>query len=420
MATEEHATTPAPAATDPLLSAPDPDVIELFLPQTRPDPFPLYRRMRARGPIWETPAELWVATGFEACAAILRDGRFSTDQRNAVAYDFVRDPAVQELLDRRAQALLFMDPPAHTRIRSIVNKAFTPRVVDRLRPHIQEIADGLLGAAAARGEMELIRDFAYPLPVIVIAEMLGVPPEDRGLFEGWSHALAANLDPLRPPEQVEAAMEAADAFDAYFARLIEERRRAPRDDLLTALIAAEDSGDRLNEAELLALCTLLLIAGHETTANLIGNGLLALLRNPGQMALWRARPEIAPAAVEELLRYDGTVQLTGRSALDEVEVAGAVIRKGQAVLTLLAAANRDPERFEAPDALRLERGDSRHLAFGAGAHFCLGAPLARVEGAIALGALVQRFPGMALAGEPRWRETLVLRGLESLPLALEA
>lgn len=399
----------------------DPELLAIFLPENRPDPYPVYERLRANGPLRPSPTGVWIAAGHEAAAAILRDERFGSDMRKASGYGFLDQPESRELMDRRAKVMLFSDPPDHTRLRSLVNRAFTARVVERLRDRVRAIATDLIDAVRARGEMDLIADLAYPLPVTVIAEMLGVPPGDHERFAGWSRALARNLDPVAPPEVLEAAYAAGEAFDEYFLELIAERRARPRDDLLTSLIQAEDQGHHLSEDELLSMCALLLIAGHETTVNLIGNGTLALLRHPGELARLRDDPALTPGAVEELLRYDSPVQLTGRTALADVDVAGTKLGTGDLVLVLVGGANRDPARFAEPETLRVDREDARHhLAFSAGAHFCLGAQLARVEGAIALEILL-RLDDLRLAtDEPPWKQNLVLRGLESLPLAFRA
>ena len=304
-----------------------------------------------------------------------------------------------------------------------MSKAFTPKVVDGLRPRIQELVDELLDAVAAKGSMEIIEDLAYPLPVIVICEMLGVPPEDHETFKEWSRAAARSLDPeeILPPEVQEERRQTLESFGDYFRALIVERRKDLKDDLISALIEAEEAGDKLTEEELLSTCILLLVAGHETTVNLIGNGALALLRNPDQLEMLRDDPSLAPRAVEELLRYDPPVQMTGRTALEDIEIGGGTVRKGQQVILLLAAANRDPERFADPDRLDITRDDTRHLAFSFGTHFCLGASLARLEGEIALGTLVRRFQGLKLQTEaPEYKENITLRGLASLPVAFSS
>ena len=401
------------------MSKAEPVVFNPLDPNFRIDPYSVYRRLRQEGPIHEGPLGIRVLTRYDDCEAVLKDRRWSSDFRNAVQENF--EPDWDILGDTRP--FLFLDPPDHTRLRGLVSKAFTPRVVEGLRPRIQELVDELLDRVAERGSMDVIEDLAYPLPVIVISEMLGVPAEGHETFRGWSRELARSLDPeiVVTPEVLERRMNAIASFDDYFRGLIAERRKAPRDDLLSNLMAAEEEGDKLSEAELLATCRLILVAGHETTVNLIGNGTLALLRNPDQLEKLRDDPSLARSAVEELLRYDPPVQFTGRIALEEMEVAGATFRKGDNVVLLLGAANRDPDQFPDPERLDITRDDDRHLAFGYGIHFCLGAPLARVEGQIALSTLVRRFEGLELRTElPEYKENIVLRGLRSLPVGFTA
>jgi len=316
--------------------------------------------------------------------------------------------------------MLDRDPPDHTRLRGLVNKAFTPRVVEGLRPHIQKIVDGLLARVEGAGTMDLIEEFAYPLPVTVICQMLGVPVEDRERFKQWGLDIARGLDAILLPPDSDVARRSVAARHAladYFRALIAERRAAPRGDMLSDLIAAEEAGDKLSEDELLATCILLLVAGHETTVNLIGNGTLALLRHPDQLRRLREDPGLIGSAVEELLRYDGPVQRTARIPSADVRFDGLTIGKGEMVMPFIGAADRDPAQFPDPDRLDITRTDNRHIAFGWGIHFCLGAPLARVEGQIAIGTLVQRLPRLALATDrPEYRQSLTLRGLTTLPV----
>ena len=320
------------------------------------------------------------------------------------------------------QVVARLDPPRHTRLRLLVNKAFTPRTVEELAPFIRAFVDKALDAAAARGRMELMADLAFPLPATVIAEMLGVPPEDRDRFKQWSDdstAAAANLPSNLSPEVVRKSIAGMEELQNYFRGIIAQRRAEPRDDLISALVKAQEEEDRLSEQELLANSVLLLNAGHETTTNLIGNGTLALLRHPDQMRRLRDDPSLLPSGVEELLRYDSPVQFTTRILKADLELGGKVLRAGQAVLLLLGAANRDPEQFPDPDRLDVGRPDNKHLAFGHGPHFCLGAPLARLEGRILFEALLRRTPGMRLDGPPpRYRQNFNLRGLEALPVSL--
>jgi cytochrome P450 len=317
-------------------------------------------------------------------------------------------------------SMLDRDPPDHTRLRGLVSKAFTPRVVERLRPHIQQIVDGLLDRVESAGSMDLIESFAYPLPVIVICQMLGVPVEDRERFKQWGLDIARGLDSILLPPDSEVLLRSAAsrrALSDYFRELIAKRRASSREDLLSALIAAEEAGDKLSEEELLATCILLLVAGHETTVNLIGNGTLALLRHPDQLQRLREHPELISSAVEELLRYDGPVQRTARIPSEDVTIGGQTIAKGEMVMPFIGAADRDPAQFPDPDRLDIARADNRHIAFGWGIHFCLGAPLARVEGQLAILTLVQRLPKLALATDtPEYRQSLTLRGLTALPV----
>ena len=385
-------------------------------PEFLADPYPTYHRLRIEDPVHQSPLGFWVLTRYEDVVAALRDPRLAKEAIAAfVAARFGVDvpPGIGlSMLDR--------DPPDHTRLRSLVSKAFTPRVVEGLRPHIQEIVDGLLARVEAAGSMDLIEEFAYPLPVIVICEMLGVPVEDHERFKGWSLDIARGLDAIMLPPDSEVArssMTSRRALANYFRELIAKRRASPRGGLLSALIAAEEAGDKLSEDELLSTCVLLLIAGHETTVNLIGNGTLALLRNPGELQRLRENPGLIGTAVEELLRYDGPVQRTARIPSSEVTIGGRTIAQGEMVMPFIGAADRDPAQFPDPDRLDITRADNRHIAFGWGIHFCLGAPLARVEGQIAINTLVQRLPKLALATDrPEHRESLTLRGLKSLPV----
>ncbi|HEV8438018.1 MAG TPA: cytochrome P450 [Methylomirabilota bacterium] len=380
------------------------------------NPYPTYHRLRAEDPVHQSPLGFWVLTRYEDVAAALRDPRFAKEAIAAFVaarFGFAAPGIGLSMLDR--------DPPDHTRLRSLVSKAFTPRVVETLRPHIQQIVDGLLDRVAGAASMDLIEDFAYPLPVIVICQMLGVPVEDRERFKQWGLDIARGLDAIMLPPDSEVTRRSAasrNAITDYFRELIAERRASPRADMLSALIAAEEAGDKLSEEELLATCILLLVAGHETTVNLIGNGTLALLRHPAELRRLREAPTLIASAVEELLRYDGPVQRTARIPSEDVTIGDRTIAKGELVMPFIGAADRDPAQFRDPDRLDITRGDNRHIAFGWGIHFCLGAPLARVEGQIAINTLVQRLPKLALATDtPQFRQSLTLRGLSTLPVA---
>ena len=400
----------------------EPIVFNPLDPAFRIDPYSVYRRLREEAPVHQGPLGAWVFSRYADCMAILKDPRSSSDPRNSEAFENAVEQGQfdpDQNLVNGAQAFLFLDPPDHTRLRGLVSKAFTPRVVEAMRPRIQERVDELLDAVAEKGSLEVIEDLAYPLPVNVICDLLGVPPEDHVKFRDWSREAARSLDPVEalPPEAVEARQRVGDQFAEYFRALIQKRRGSPGDDLLSALMAAEEEGDTLSEDELLATAILLLIAGHETTVNLIGNGMLALLRHPDQLQRLADDPSLAKSAVEELLRYDPPVQLTGRTALEDMEIGGGTIRKGQQTILLLGSANRDPEQFSDPERVDISRADNHHIAFGFGIHFCLGAPLARVEGEIALGTLVRRFSGLKLlVDEPEYKENIILRGPQSLPV----
>jgi pimeloyl-[acyl-carrier protein] synthase len=385
-----------------------------FLPEVHADPYPSYHALREAEPVHRSALlGLWVATRYEDCALILRDDHLSADRTNALGFR----PAPGVLNDR---SMLGLDPPDHTRLRKLVMKAFTPRTVEDLRSLVEGlVADGL-DRAAARGGVELIDELAYPLSATVIATMMGLRAADWPRFRRWSQAQVASLDPMtgRDRGRVLAYQAARDELATYLRDEIADRRRAPRDDLTSLLVAAEEEGDVLTGRELVIMLNLILVGGYETTVNLIGNGVLALLQHPDQLALLRERPELIEPAVEEFLRFDGPVQLRSRVAMRDFELGGHRIGRGEQVMALTGAANRDPERYPEPDRLDITRHPNPHLTFGHGIHFCLGAPLARMEAQVAVGALVERFPHMRLAGTPERADTITLRGLRRLPLAL--
>jgi pimeloyl-[acyl-carrier protein] synthase len=383
-----------------------------LLVQFRENPYPLYQYLLATAPVqWNDTLGAWTLARYADVVSSLTDARFSADRT-------VGSPPEAEPL---AKSMLVSDPPDHTRLRALVQKAFTPRMVEQLRPRIIAIVGELLERITERGgSADLISDFAYPLPVVVIAELLGVPAEDRVKFHEWSAVVAESLDPLISEDVAQRLPAAREGLHSYLRGIIAERRREPRSDLISALVAVEERGDVLSEPELVVMCTLLLIAGHETTVNLIGNGMLALLRNPEQLALLREDSSLVTSAIEELLRFDSPVQMTGRIATQAVEFHGHTVQPGEWILPLLGAANHDPAQFADPDRLDLKRTPNAHVAFGRGIHFCLGAPLARLEGQIAIGALVRRFPNLQLAGEPVRRKQITLRGLQSLPVSTGA
>jgi cytochrome P450 len=394
------------------------------------DPYAVYAELRRANPVHRNALGFWVFTRHADCLALLRDRRSSSDGRNVDTTSF-RELRVADLpahdgpeaMLAEMAPFLFRDPPDHTRLRGLVQKAFTPRVVEGLRPRLEEICEALLDDALARGEVDLVADYAYPLPVQIIVEMLGVPAEDHEQFRVWSHALARGLDPdfLLPPDAVQQRLGAILSFVQYFAALIEQRRQKPGEDLLTRLIQAEEQGDVLTQGELLSTCILLLVAGHETTVNLISGGALTLMEHPDQLALVRDDPSVIRSAVEEMLRYVCPVQLTGRVALEEMEVGGARIARGEFSMLLIGSANRDPDAFDDPETFDVRRAENNHLGFGFGIHHCLGAPLARLEAQIALPALFRRAPHLRrTTDELSYKENIVLRGLESLPVQLSA
>ncbi|MCH8813625.1 MAG: cytochrome P450 [Chloroflexi bacterium] len=387
-------------------------VFNPFDPKFRANPYPTYKRLLEEAPVFQSPLGV-VLSRHRDCESVLRNHRkWSSDLRNATDSGFEPNLDLFDL-DR---PFLFLDPPDHTRLRSLVSRAFTPRVVEELRARVQVIVDDLLNAVSEQGIMEVIDDFAHPLPVIVISEMLGVPSQSHSQFREWSAELAKSLDPelAAQPEAVERQRRAIALFDDLFKELIAERRDKPKGDLLSALVQAEEEGDKLTEGELLSTCRLILIAGHETTVNLIGNGVLQLLRHPDELQKLRDDPSLAGSAVEEILRYDPPVQLTGRIALEDMEFDGVAVPKGHGVTCLIGAANRDPERFPDPETFDITRGDDRHLSFGFGIHFCIGAPLARVEGQVALATFVRRLKSPELLTKSPKYKNFVLRGLESL------
>ncbi len=384
-------------------------------PRMARDPYPFYAELRAKDPVHRSRLlDAWVFSRHADVDAILRDfRRFSNDQRK-------RDPRLRRRrrsLPLPEPTILFLDPPDHTRLRSLVNKAFTPRAVTALEARIRGMAAALLDAADPAG-FDLMDTLANPLPVMVIAEMLGVPPEDRAQFKVWSNQRARILEPTVSGRELQIAQQASRSLDAYFGTIIEARRAEPRDDIISALVHVEEAGDRLTEREMLGMLRLLLVAGNETTTNLIGNGVLALLRHPEQMRALRDDPGLIPMAVEELLRFDSPVQASLRLVLEDCEVNGFPLRRGDNAVLLNGAANHDPAAFDDPDRLDVRRGEVNHVAFGRGIHYCLGAPLARLEARVAIEVLLARWPALRLlAHRPVFRQSIVLRGLDALPIA---
>jgi cytochrome P450 len=391
-------------------------------PELVADPYPTLRQLREEDPVhWSEVLGGWVLTRYADVRTALADPRLSADRitpflgRQALT----ATDAIQALLRQVGLWVVFTDPPVHTRLRSVLGRAFSAGMAALRRSRVEAIVDRLLADAGAIGDMDLIRDFAYPLPVTVIGDLLGVPPEDHERLKVWSDELASFIgSSLTTPDKYQRAAHGVVELHGYFERLVARRRATPADDLVTVLLAAEGRPDGLEKDELVASCVLLLFAGHETTANLIGNGALALIRNPAEARAWREDPKITAEAVEELLRYDGPTAAMVRIAGEDVPIADRVIRRGQRLFLMINAANRDPAQFAEPDRLDLRRADNRHLAFGHGIHFCLGAPLARLEGQVALPALLTRCPTLSLRDDaPKWLDSLIFRGMRSLPVA---
>jgi cytochrome P450 len=398
---------------------PEAVAFELFrTPEGRANPYPRYHTLRSLAPVhYSEVVRGWVLTRYEDCNAVLRDPRFIRGY--AVSLD-QRRPNWRErrALVRGERTLLNLDGPAHTRLRKLVARAFTPRSVERLRPAVEVMVDEPLDRLAAAGGGDLMTELAFPLPVRVIGELLGVPDEDRARFRDLAARLTVVFEMGNTSEQWKGAEEAGTEIDRYFTALIASKRARPADDLLSALLAVDDGGDRLSDGELVSLSSLLFVAGFETTTNLIGNGILALLNHPDQIALLRGRPELFANLPDELLRYDGTVQLVTRLASEAVEVGGALIETNETVFPLLGAANHDPARYDDPDRLDVTRTDIRPLSFGGGIHYCLGAALARLETEIVFRKLISRFGIIDLDGLAPRRDRLSLRGPDLVPVVL--
>jgi cytochrome P450 len=403
-----------------------PPMINPFEPGFFDDPYSQYRAVREHEPVHHSPMGAWLLLRYGDVNRVLRDQTLSVEERHAAVPRQV-DPEIQALLDRRGErvdrSMLNLDPPDHHRLRRLVSKVFTPKMIESLRPRVQQLVDEYLDAAVARGdEIDVIADLAFPLPFTVISEMLGIPDTNNRLqLREWSGQLVRTFDPIITVEEAKIAFDAGDNMYAYLTDVIAWKREHPSDDVLSALIAAEDDGDRLSTEELNEQTALLFIAGHETTVNLIGNGMLALLRNRVQLELLQGDPSLDANAVNELLRYDSPVQMSRRITLTDYEIDGIAIERGALVMTCLGAANHDPAHFGGnADELDLRRANANeHVSFGGGVHMCLGAHLARLEGQVAIGTLVRRYPDLALAtDEPEWNGRIVLRGLSRLPVAL--
>lgn len=393
-------------------------------PAFKANPYPFYARLRAEAPVARVKLPdkqiAWLVTRYDDVLAVLKDERFAKDPRSALTPEqLARQPRIPRRFEPLNRNMLDVDGADHARLRALVHKAFTPGRIEAIRARIQSLTEELLDRVERNGRMDLIRDYALPLPTTIIAEMLGIPAQDRHKFHRWSSTIiSAGWSRWRTLRAILPVM----AFMTFIRKLLESRRAHPGDDLATALVQAEEAGDQLSGDEMMAMVFLLLIAGHETTVNLIGNGMLALLTHPAQMKMLQANSALMPSAVEELLRFESPLETaTERYAREDLPLCGATIPRGALVFAVLASANRDERQFSQPDTLDLAREDNKHLAFRFGTHYCLGAPLARLEGRIALETLLRRFPDLRLARPAeklRWRRGIVLRGLEELPVAL--
>jgi cytochrome P450 len=393
-------------------------------PAINADPFAIFRRLQDEDPVhWSDAVRGWNITRYDDVRAIALDREMSAD-RVRPFFAVLPSEEQRKLADLQHYLTLwavFKDPPDHTRLRGLMNRAFTPRAVEALRPNIERIVDDLLDIVVERGEADLIADFAYPLPASVIMDMLGVPRSDLGVMKVWSDDIALFVGIARTtPGKHARAQAGTREMAAYFRRLVAERRKAPRDDMISALIAAEEQAQHLTEDEIVATCILLLFAGHETTTNLLGNGLYYSMRFRDQWERLTGDLSLVDSAIEEWLRYDGPSGALARIVAADIEFGGRALKKGQRVLAFTSAANRDGAQFRDPDSLDLGRTPNAHLAFGHGIHFCLGAPLARLEGQIAARSLARRFPYIRLAGDtpPAWTDSVILRGLAALPVTL--
>jgi cytochrome P450 len=391
---------------------------DLLSQKVQADPYPVYREMRAKDPVhWSELARAWFLTRYAEVASVLKDSRFSvegTQQKSNERMGYKLDEA-SPLRRINKRWMLFVDPPDHTRLRGLVNRAFTPKAVEGLRPKIQELVDGLIDQVQDRGHMDIVHDVGDPLPAKVLAYLLGLPAEDSAVLKPWADVVGMGIDPILAPEVVVRINRVILEAGEYFERHIEQRRRNPTDDLLSSLISVEEQGEKLSSDELLSLLFLFLAAGTETTTNLTCNGLYTILRHPDQLERLRQDPSLIETAIEEFLRFETPVQVTGRVAMEDVEVGGKIIRKGHPVGLLLGAANRDPAQFPDPDRLDIGRTPNRHDAFSFGIHFCVGAPLGRAEAAIAIGTVLRRLPKLKLQSDtPHWRPTMNNRGLQTL------
>jgi len=395
----------------------------LLTPDFFADPYPFYHQLRSTQPVyWSDRLGAWLLTRYTDVASALHDSRLKSGSRIQAIMSQLPETVrseTQPLYQHLTKMMAFTDPPNHTRLRTLVGKAFTPGTVAKLRPRIQAIVDELLDKVQGTGKADLVRDFAYPLPAIVICEMLGIPLEVRDHFKQWSNDIVGFVSAGQvTAHKALTAQRSVAALTEYFLSLCEQRRQHPREDLISALVIAEEEGDKLTEDELLSMCVQLFFAGFETTEGLIGNGLLALMRNPDQLKNLRDNPSLIGTAVEEFLRYDNSVQRQARVASVDLEIGGQRILQGQYLLLFIGAANRDPAQFRDPDRLDISRCENKHVAFGHGIHFCIGAPLARLEGEIPINTVLRCFPGVQLMSQSlAWEELLALRKLKSLKVS---
>ncbi|MFJ5530118.1 cytochrome P450 [Streptomyces sp. NPDC093261] len=405
------------------MAAPSDLAFDPWDPAFLADPYPAYAELRALGRVLHyEPTDQWLVPHHPDVSALLRDRRLGrTYQHRFTHEEFGRTappPEHEPFHTLNDHGMLDLEPPDHTRIRRLVSKAFTPRTVERLAPYVRELAGELVSGLVEAGGGDLLRDVAEPLPVAVIAEMLGIPGADRALLRPWSADICGMYELNPPQETARRAVRASVEFSDYLRGLIAERRRDPGEDLISGLIAAHDEGDRLTEQEMISTCVLLLNAGHEATVNATVNGWWALFRNPDQLAALRADHSLVPSAVEELMRYDTPLQLFERWVLDEIEIDGTTVPRGAEIAMLFGSANHDPAVFDAPGKLDLTRRDNPHISFSAGIHYCIGAPLARIELAASMTALLEKAPTLRLAAEPRRKPNFVIRGLEGLSVEI--
>ena len=399
---------------------------DMLTPERVADPYPYFAELRTHDPVhWSDRYRAWFISRWDDVFTSLRDPRFSSDRVKPVFDTKLSDEqraARKPMFDILQHWMVFNDPPEHTRLRGLVNRAFTPKAIAALRPRIDEVVTSQIAEIRDRGSADLIRDFAFPIPAVVIAEMMGVPPEERDLFKNWSDSIMALVfGAAGVPGRREQAQASMLELASYLQERVEYFRAHPAENLISDLIGAQEADDRLSDEEIVSTCTLVLFGGHETTTNLIGNGTRALLHFPDQLQRLIDHPELIAPAIEELLRYDGPSKMEVRRAIGDIELRGKTIREGDQVYFIQSAANRDPEQFDDPDGLDLARNPNRHCGFGFGIHYCMGAPIARLEGAIAIDALIRALPGLRIGpGSEVWHPTLISRGMQSFPVSWDA